>query len=137
VIVAGGMESMSQAPYIVRNARGGYVWATASSKTYDDRRLFCALDHVQWDSMATMSLRKTKSPARNRTHGHCVRTARCCRPGCVLSLCRNRSREVKSKKKTIVVDKDDAIRRDTTMEALAKLKPFSRKAERLPPACPG
>jgi len=28
IVVAGGMENMSQAPYLLKNAREGFVWAT-------------------------------------------------------------------------------------------------------------
>jgi acetyl-CoA C-acetyltransferase len=47
IVVAGGMESMTQAPYLVPNGRGGHRYgnATMLDATYHDG-LFCALDHV-------------------------------------------------------------------------------------------
>ena len=74
VIVAGGMESMSQAPYIVRNARGGMRMGNG---VFEDMMmtdgLFCALDHVQMGLTATMSPKRTRSPARSKMPGRFAR----------------------------------------------------------------
>ncbi len=129
VIVAGGMESMSQAPYIVRNARGGMRMGNG---VFEDMMmtdgLFCALDHVQMglhgDNVAAENevSREEQDAWALRSH----QRAAAAQDACYLSA-EIVPVEVKNKKETIVVDKDDAIRRDTTMEALAKLKPVFKE----------
>jgi acetyl-CoA C-acetyltransferase len=48
VVVAGGMESMSQAPYIVRQGGRAFGSVTARSRTWPSPMgLFCAIDHRQ------------------------------------------------------------------------------------------
>lgn len=125
VIVAGGMESMSQAPYIVRNARGGMRMGNG---VFEDMMmtdgLFCALDHVQMglhgDNVAAENdvSREEQDAWALRSH----QRAAAAQDACYLSA-EIVPVEIKTKKETIVVDKDDAIRRDTSLEALAKLKP--------------
>ena len=47
IVIAGGMESMTNAPYMIPNGRGGYRYGNAEliDATFHDG-LFCAIDHV-------------------------------------------------------------------------------------------
>jgi acetyl-CoA C-acetyltransferase len=129
VIVAGGMESMSQAPYIVRNARGGMRMGNG---VFEDMMmtdgLFCALDHVQMglhgDNVAEENdvSREEQDAWALRSHQRAVAAQDACYLSAEIVPV-----EIKSKKETILVDKDEQPRRDTSLEALAKLKPAFRE----------
>jgi acetyl-CoA C-acetyltransferase len=128
VIVAGGMESMSQAPYIVRNARGGMRMGNG---VFEDMMmtdgLFCALDHVQMglhgDNVAAENevTREEQDTWALRSHQRAVAAQDACYLSAEIVPV-----EIRTKKETIVVDRDESPRRDTSMEALAKLKPVFR-----------
>lgn len=125
VIATGGMESMSQAPYLARNARFGYRMGAGS---FEDMMivdgLFCAITHQpmgeQADEVAASEhmSRQSQDAWALRSHQRAIaaidggRFARDIVPV-----------EVRNKKSTIVVDTDEAPRRDTSFEALAALKP--------------
>lgn len=126
VIAAGGMESMSQAPYLVRQGRGGYRMghATLEDMMITDG-LYCALEHVQMgnhgDRVAAEEgvTREEQDAWALRSHQLAVDAQDACRLSAeIISV------EIASRKETIVVDKDEAPRRDTSAEALAKLKPI-------------
>ncbi|MEZ4665706.1 MAG: acetyl-CoA C-acetyltransferase [Thermomicrobiales bacterium] len=129
VIVAGGMESMSQAPYFVRNARGGMRMGNG---VFEDMMmtdgLFCALDHVQMglhgDNVAEENgvTRDEQDAWALRSHQRAIAAQDACRLSAEIVPV-----EVKTKKETIVVDKDEQPRRDTSLEALARLKPAFRE----------
>lgn len=129
VIVAGGMESMSQAPYIVRNARGGMRMGNG---VFEDMMmtdgLFCALDHVQMglhgDNVAAENgvSREEQDAWALRSHQRAAAAQDAGKLAEEIVPV-----EVKNRKETIVVDQDDAIRRDTSADALAKLKPVFKE----------
>ena len=124
VIVAGGMESMTHAPYFVRNARGGYKMGNG---VFEDMMivdgLFCALDCVQMGThgdnvAAELGIdRESQDAWALRSHQRAV-----------AAIDQGRMAEeivpvtVASRKEMITVDTDEAPRRDTSAEALAKLK---------------
>lgn len=125
VIVAGGMESMSQAPYLVRNARGGMRMGNG---VFEDMMmtdgLFCALDHVQMglhgDNVAAENQvsRETQDAWALRSHQRAVAALDACYLSAEIVPV-----TIQTRKETIVVDRDESPRRDTSMEALARLKP--------------
>jgi acetyl-CoA C-acetyltransferase len=129
VIVAGGMESMSQAPYIVRNARGGMRMGNG---VFEDMMmtdgLYCALDHVQMglhgDNVAEENSvsREEQDAWALRSHQRAIAAQDACRLSAEIVPV-----EVKTKKETLVIDSDEQPRRDTSAEALAKLKPVFRE----------
>jgi acetyl-CoA C-acetyltransferase len=125
VIAAGGMESMTQAPYLVRHGRSGYRMghATLEDMMITDG-LYCALEHVQMgehgDSVAAEQgvSREEQDAWALRSHQRAIDAQDSCRLSAeIVPL------EIGGKKETTVVEHDEAPRRDTSAEALAKLKP--------------
>jgi acetyl-CoA C-acetyltransferase len=124
VIATGGMESMSSAPYFVRNARFGYK---AGPGAFEDMMmvdgLFSSIDQQtmggQADCVALEERmdRQAQDAWALRSHERAIaaidsgRLAREIVPV-----------EVKQKRETISVAVDEAPRRDTSLEALARLK---------------
>lgn len=125
VIVAGGMESMSNAPYLLRNARSGYRFGDGvlEDSAISDG-LLCAIDHVQMgthgdnvsaelgvgraeqDSWALRSHQRAIAAQDSGRHADEIVP--------VVSI---------DKRGTTTVDTDEAPRRDTNSEAMARLKP--------------
>jgi acetyl-CoA C-acetyltransferase len=125
VIVAGGMESMTNAPYFVRNARNGYRMGNG---VFEDMMivdgLFCALDCVQMGThgdvvAAELGIARERQDAwALRSHQRAVAAIDDGRMGEEIIPV-----EIASKKEIISVAVDESPRRDTSSEALAKLKP--------------
>jgi acetyl-CoA C-acetyltransferase len=124
VIVAGGMESMTHAPYFVRNARNGYRMGNG---VFEDMMivdgLFCALDceqmGVHGDNVAAeLGLNRAEQDEwALRSHQRALAAVD-------NGIFRDEivPVEVTSKRETVTVDTDESPRRDTSLEALAKLK---------------
>ena len=124
VIVAGGMESMTHAPYLVRNARNGYRMGHGA---FEDMMivdgLYCAIDCVQMgvhgDTVAAeLGLnREEQDEWAYRSHHRALAAidGGTFRDEIVPV-------EVRGKRETVTVDTDESPRRDTSTEALAKLK---------------
>ena len=131
VMVAGGMESMSNAPYFLRGARSGYRMGNG---TLEDMMitdgLWCAIEnchmglhggnvadeeHVSREEQDAWALRSHQRAIAAVDGGRMAEE--------IVPV------EVKGRKGATVVDTDEAPRRDTSDEALAKLKPaFARDA---------
>ena len=125
VIVAGGMESMTNAPYLLRKARGGYRMG----------------DGVLEDMMVGDGLTCAVAGCHMGLHGDTVAAEeRVGREEQDAWALRSHQRaiaaqdagfyadeivpvEISERKGTTLVDRDEAPRRDTSAEALAKLKP--------------
>ena len=129
LFVAGGMESMSNAPYLLPKARTGYRMGNAEmvdSVVLDG--LWCAFEGVHMgeeaeivadaysitrdaqDQFAYQSHMKAHAATEaGRFHDEMVPV------------------EIAQKKGTLVVDKDESIRPDTSIETLGKLNPAFRK----------
>src|SRR3712207_653709 len=125
VIVAGGMESMTNAPYLLRKARGGYRMGDG---VLEDMMvgdgLTCAVAGVhmgihggnvaaeegvgreEQDAWALRSQQRAVVAQDNGVFAEEIVPV-----------------EIADRKGTTVVDTDEAPRRDTSAEALAKLKP--------------
>ena len=125
VIVAGGMESMSQAPYLVRQGRSGYRFGhgVLEDLAVTDG-LFCAIDHVQMgvhgDTVAAeLGMGREEQDAWSlRSHDRAVAAQDSGRFADEIVLV-----EIKGKRESTLVDADEGPRRDTSVAALAKLKP--------------
>jgi acetyl-CoA C-acetyltransferase len=127
--VAGGMENMDQAPYLMTGGRWGYRMGDASifdSMLRDGLNDAFTGQHSGWhtedlvakcqvtrEAQDAWALRTQKRFAEAQTAGRFVDE--------IVSM------EVPGAKKTIVFDKDEHNRPDTTAESLAKLKPAFRK----------
>jgi acetyl-CoA C-acetyltransferase len=125
VVAAGGMESMSQAPYFVRNGRFGYRMGHGS---FEDLMivdgLYCALtrqvmgeqadcvsdgEHMARDVQDEWALRSHQRAVAAIDSGRFARE--------IVPV------PVRQKRETVLVDTDEAPRRDTSLEALSRLKP--------------
>ncbi len=125
VIATGGMESMTNAPYILRGARGGY--RMGDGKIEDMMvldGLFCAIEHESMGAICGVVgdehhiTRQEQDVWALRSHLKAIDAidsgwmARQIVPV-----------EVAGRRETTIVDTDEAPRRDTSLEALARLKP--------------
>jgi len=125
VIVAGGMESMSNAPYILRGARAGYRMGDG---VLEDMMLSdglsCAIcgcsmgvhggtvsdeEGISREEQDAWALQSHQRALASMDAGWMAEE--------IVPV------EVVQRKQTIVVDTDEAPRRDTSAEALAKLRP--------------
>ncbi len=125
VIAAGGMESMTQAPYLVRQGRNGYRMGHAQLEDMMiTDGLFCALDHVQMgshgDTVAAEEgiSREEQDAWALRSHMRAIAAQDACRLSAEIVPV-----EIAGRRETTLVEKDEAPRRDTSAEALARLKP--------------
>lgn len=125
VIAAGGMESMSNAPYALPGARAGY--RMGNSELVDlmmHDGLMCAIDCVSMGihggnvSDEEKVTREEQDEWAYRSHQRAL-----------AAIDEGRMAEeivpveVAQKKQTVTVDTDEGPRRDTSLEALAKLRP--------------
>jgi len=130
LFVAGGMESMSNAPYLLPKARIGYRMGDATmvdSVVHDG--LWCAVEHIHMGEEAEI-VAEAYSVTREEQdelayHSHMKALA-------ATEAGRFRDEivpvEIPGKKgATTLIERDEPIRADTTMEGLAALKPAFRK----------
>ena len=127
VIVAGGMESMSNAPYLLHEGRGSATrWATARCSTHDLRRADLAPSPAGSWPRRTRSSPPRSACSREDQDAWALRSHRASRRG-------HRRRPAgrgdrpghgrRAGRATTVVDTDEGPRRDTSAERLAALRP--------------
>ncbi|MDQ0160572.1 acetyl-CoA C-acetyltransferase [Alkalibacillus salilacus] len=126
VIVAGGMESMSQAPYFIPNARWGFRMGDQKVKDmmiHDG--LTCSFENVHMGSYGNRTAdkfnlsREQQDEWAARSHERAVQATKDGKLADEIATV-----EVPQRKKDpIQVTEDEAPREDTTAESLAKLKP--------------
>lgn len=129
IIVAGGMENMTMAPYMLRNGRYGYRMGNATiedamikdglTDAFHNYHMGITAENIceQWgltreelDEFAAWSQKKCeKAMAEGKFKDEIVPV------------------EVKKKKETILVDTDEGPRKGITKEGLAKLRPAFKK----------
>jgi len=131
VALCGGAESMSQAPHIVRGARWGDLRLGEPGKAFEDA-LWAAL----YDSNCGLSMAQTAEKLADEKG--------VTRADADLVAYRSQQRAtagwdaghftaevapvaVKTRKGEILFERDEHIRSDTTLEGLAKLRPYFRK----------
>jgi acetyl-CoA C-acetyltransferase len=131
IVVAGGMESMTQAPYLLPGARAGYRIGdqkVVDSMMYDG--LFCAFDQVAMGAgtekyAASAGLaREPQDELAAKSH---ERAARAAKDG----LFDNEIVKVEipqRKGDPVIFDTDEGVRGETTAESLAGLRPAFDKA---------
>ncbi|HEU5376174.1 MAG TPA: acetyl-CoA C-acetyltransferase [Ktedonobacteraceae bacterium] len=123
--VAGGMESMSNAPYLLRKARTGYRMGNGElvDAVVNDG-LWCAFENIHMGNEAEIIAEKF-----NVTREEQDRLAVESHQKAAAATAAGRFKdeivtiEIPQKKGTLVLDADEPIRADSTLEALAKLKP--------------
>jgi acetyl-CoA C-acetyltransferase len=131
IVVAGGMESMTNAPYLLPGARGGYRigdQTVVDSMMYDG--LFCAFDQCAMgagtEKYAASAGLDRESQDRIAYLSH-ERAARAAKDG----LFDNEIVPVEVPQRRgdpIMVTTDEGVRGETTAESLAKLRPAFDKA---------
>jgi acetyl-CoA C-acetyltransferase len=130
IVVAGGMESMSNAPYLIPNAREGYRLGNGTLvdsmiqdglwDVYNDYHMGCTgevvsekfnVSRADQDEYALQSHRKAAAAIKaGKFKDEIVRV------------------EIPQKKgAALIFDTDEAVREDSSLEALAKLKPAFKK----------
>ncbi len=125
LVVAGGMESMSNAPYLLPGARTGYRMndqKVVDSVVHDG--LWCAFEQMHMGCEAEIIAEQFRI-TRQEQDAFALESHK--RAHAATEAGRFKDEmvpiEIKQKKGTIVVDRDEPIRPDTSMEALAALKP--------------
>jgi acetyl-CoA C-acetyltransferase len=129
IVVAGGMESMSNAPYLLQKAREGYrlghgtmldsviqdgLWCA-----FDDQHMGCTGEvvserfHVSREEQDQYALNSHRKAAEAIKAGRFKDE--------IVPV------EIPQKKGTSVFDTDEPVREDTSMESLGKLKPAFQK----------
>ena len=125
VIVAGGMESMSNAPYLVRGYRQGVKFGDRQfvDGLINDG-LWCSFGECHMGGYAEYTAMKAEISREDQDEfavGSHQKAIRAIDEGEfeaeIVPV------EIRGRKGTVVVDTDEPPRRDTSLEALAKLKP--------------
>ena len=123
--VAGGMESMSNAPYLLTGARTGYRLGNGElidAVVHDG--LWCAFENIHMGNEAEIIAEKF-GVTREEQDQFALRSH--LKAAAATAAGRFKEEivpiEVKQKKGVLVVDTDEPIRADTSIDVLAKLKP--------------
>ncbi|MBH0778077.1 acetyl-CoA C-acyltransferase [Nocardia bovistercoris] len=129
VVVAGGMESMTNAPYLVRGARQGLKYGSTGFEDALDRdALVCAFDEISMGA-STERYQASENIGRAEQDEFAARSHR-------LAAAATESGafaaeiapvEISSRKGTVTVAADEGIRAETTVESLGKLRPAFAK----------
>ncbi len=129
VVVAGGMESMTNAPYLLPQARKGYRLGNAQIV---DSMVHDGLWDIYNDyhmGITGENVAEKYSISREEQDEYAVNSHR--KAVAAMKECRFKSQivpvEIKSKKGTVIFDKDESPREDTTAETLRALKPAFKK----------
>ena len=125
VVVAGGMESMSGAPHLLRGARTGWKYgATAVEDALDRDALVCAFDGVSMGA-ATERYQRPFALTREEQDEYSAlshqRAARARESGALGEEIAPFT--VSGRRGETVVDTDEGVRPDSTAESLGRLKP--------------
>lgn len=123
--VAGGMESMSNTPYLLRKARTGYRMGNGElvDAVVNDG-LWCAFEDVHMGNEAEIIAEKF-GVTREEQDRFSLASQQKAAAATVAGRFKDEivSIEVPQKKGTLVIDTDEPIRADSTLEALSRLKP--------------
>jgi acetyl-CoA acetyltransferase family protein len=128
MVLAGGMENMTQAPFVIRGARNGLRLgggALEDSLMAGLTDSFCGLPMA----MTAEKLAEQQGITRKDSDAYALRSQQAADAAYKAGRFREElvSVEVKQGKKMIVVSEDDHRRPDTTMEILEKLPPSFKK----------
>lgn len=126
IFIAGGMENMNQAPYLLPKARFGYRLGNAEivdAVVHDG--LWCAVEHHHMGNSAEWCARKFEI-TREEQDAYALQSHR--RAAAAIDAGKFREEivpvPVRGRKGEVTLfDTDEPVRRDTSMEALARLKP--------------
>src|SRR5690349_23577343 len=126
--LVGGMESMSQAPHVIRGARSGFALGQGK---LEDSLMVALLDTYCNTPMAgtAENLARKFEISREEQDKYALRSQQAAKHARETGSFAEEivPVEVKTRKGTIQVDQDDHPRPETTLEGLAKLKPAFAK----------
>lgn len=129
IVVAGGMENMSMAPYALKNARYGYRMGNAPM-------VDTMVNDALWDAFNDYHMGITAENVAEKygiTREELDEFSANSQQKCEKAIAEGKFDdeivpvEVKKKKETIIVNKDEGPRPGTTAESLARLKPAFKK----------
>ena len=129
IIVAGGMENMTMAPYMLRNGRYGYRMGNA---TIEDAMIKDGLTDAFHNYHMGITAENICEPW-GLTREELDEFAAWSQNKCEKAMAEGKFKdeivpvEVKKKKETILVDTDEGPRKGITKEGLAKLRPAFKK----------
>ena len=125
-VLAGGMENMSQAPYVVRGARKGL---RLGQNPMEDSLMVALLDTYAGLYMAQTAenLARKYNISREEQDQFAMRSQKCASEAVKAGRLQEEIAAVPVGKKGEKITEDDHMRPDTTMEGLAKLKPAFSK----------
>ncbi|MET9848927.1 acetyl-CoA C-acyltransferase [Streptomyces ossamyceticus] len=125
VVVAGGMESMSNAPHLLRGARAGWTYGTAPVEDALDRdALVCAFDGVSMGAATERHQRPYRLSREEQDEYSALshrRAARAQEAGALADEIVPFT--VTGRHGESVVDTDEGVRPDSTAESLGRLRP--------------
>jgi acetyl-CoA C-acetyltransferase len=124
-IIAGGMESMSNAPYLIRGAREGFKAGhkeLIDANMYDG--LWCAFEHWRMGDAAEVTARE-KHISREDQDAFSLESHRRALAAIDSGAFKSEITPVtlEGKKGSTIIDTDESPRRETNLAALEKLKP--------------
>jgi acetyl-CoA acyltransferase 2 len=128
VCLVGGMESMSQAPHVIRGARSGFALGQGE---LEDSLMVALLDTYCNTPMAGTAenlARKFEIPREDQDQ-YALRSQQAAKRALDAGYFAAEivPVEVKSRKGTVLFEQDDHLRPDTSLEGLAKLRPAFSK----------
>ena len=129
IIVAGGMENMTMAPYMLRNGRYGYRMGNATIEDAMIRDGLTDAFHNYHMGITAENICEQWGLTREELDEF----AACSQNKCEKAMAEGKFKdeivpvEVKKKKETILVDTDEGPRKGITKEGLAKLRPAFKK----------
>jgi acetyl-CoA acetyltransferase family protein len=126
--LVGGMESMSQAPHVIRGARAGFALGQGQ---LEDSLMVALLDTYCNTPMAgtAENLARRHEISREDQDAYAIRSQQEAKRALDAGILAEEivPVEIKSRKATTLFDRDDHMRPETTMEGLAKLRPAFAK----------
>lgn len=129
VIVAGGMESMTNAPYLVRGARQGLKYGSTGFEDALDRdALTCAFDGISMGA-STERYQASENISRAEQDEFAARSHRLAAKATESGVFAAEivPVEIASRRGTVTVAVDEGIRAETTAESLGRLRPAFAK----------
>jgi acetyl-CoA acyltransferase 2 len=131
VVLAGGTESMSQAPHVMRGARWGEQRLGPPGQFYEDALWEALTDTFAGCSMALTAenLAQRYGIGREEVDEYALRSQRLAHEAWESGRFADEITPVtlKTRKGEVLFERDEHLRPETTLEGLAKLKPYFRE----------
>ncbi|MGH9856713.1 MAG: acetyl-CoA C-acyltransferase, partial [Acidobacteriota bacterium] len=128
LVLAGGMESLSQAPHVIRGLRKGLRLGEGQ---LEDLLMVALMDTCCGFYMAQTSdnLAREHNISREEQDAYAIRSQKAAAAGWEAGKFKEEiiPVEIRSRKGTVLFDRDDHMRPDSTLEGLASLKPHFSK----------